>query len=391
MVNMRKIVYIIIALALLVTLPFGFGIGQASATDLKTTYELLKNDYPDYIRQLRDGGIGDEEIESFLNTLDIELDKRGTLTESNFNSVLKNALLVVMFSGKHDNVVTVLLKMFSNDIDSFQKTGQIPANLVPLKNAVKERMLGSGSGSGSDNEETGNKNNLGGNESGSSTLNDSQVDPVQSDDDEQPVADEDAISPPVQDGTGNYTNNFTDMVDHWAFEDVNRMFKLGLVTGETETKFAPNRSITRAEFTALLVRALKLNVSDSSSNRFSDVDSGSWYAWVVDAATDAGLVGGYGNGIFAPNDSITREQMAVMITRAMMHNGKTLNLTQAEVTTELAKFKDRDLLSDWACNNVAAALKQGIVGGRNDDTFAPKANATRAEAAVMVMRMCNSL
>jgi len=180
---------------------------------------------------------------------------------------------------------------------------------------------------------------------------------------------------------------FVDLAGHWARADIETMFGLGLVKGVSATEFAPDRTITRAEFAALLARAVGIETGGVTTNRFTDVVPGKWYFEVVNAAAAAGLVSGYGEGRFGPGDPITREQMAAMVTRALAHKGQGVTLTVAEVDVKLAQFKDRDRIADWARESVAAAVAAGIVAGYPDGTFAPQANATRAEGAVMILRM----
>ncbi|MBE0466980.1 MAG: S-layer homology domain-containing protein, partial [Candidatus Desulforudis sp.] len=184
---------------------------------------------------------------------------------------------------------------------------------------------------------------------------------------------------------------FTDIVGHWAQQDIETMVELGLVAGISDTEFAPNRTITRAEFAALLVRAVGIDAGDVTTSRFADVKAGAWYHNVVNAAADAGLVSGYSATTFGPNDQITREQMASMVTRALAYKGKGVTLTDAEVEAKLAGFSDRNEIADWAQRSVAEAVESGIVAGRTLDTFAPKADATRAEGAVMILRMYNQI
>ncbi|WP_434006915.1 S-layer homology domain-containing protein [Paenibacillus konkukensis] len=149
----------------------------------------------------------------------------------------------------------------------------------------------------------------------------------------------------------------------------------------TDSSFAPQRDITRAEFAALLVRALGL--TETASAKFSDVQPGDWFAGAVGAASQAGLVDGFENGSFQPEASITREQMAVMIARAMNAAGKRADGSLAS----LSRFADAQSIGSWAREAVAQAVNAGIINGVTADDFAPSAEASRAEAAVMLKRM----
>ncbi|MDY4976758.1 MAG: S-layer homology domain-containing protein, partial [Clostridia bacterium] len=122
-------------------------------------------------------------------------------------------------------------------------------------------------------------------------------------------------NPPVQVLTG----RFQDIAGHWAENDINEMANQGIVSGVTDTTFEPDREITRAEFAALIARALKISYENEESV-FRDVAAPSWYAKEVNAAAAAGLISGY-DGFFRPEDSITREEMAVIIVKAYQLRG----------------------------------------------------------------------
>lgn len=175
--------------------------------------------------------------------------------------------------------------------------------------------------------------------------------------------------------------SFADMTGHWAKGDVELLASKLVVNGTSDGAFAPQAPITRAEFAALLVRSLGLNGSDTAA--FRDVNASDWFASSVGAATKIGLADGFEDGTFRPNDTITREQMASLIHRAIKLTGKTVS-TDAN---KLAAFEDSSTISAWAKDAVAAAVNAGAVNGATDTTFVPKGQATRAEAAVMLKRL----
>lgn len=183
---------------------------------------------------------------------------------------------------------------------------------------------------------------------------------------------------------------FKDLDGHWARADVEEMAGLGLVKGVSTTEFAPNRTITRAEFATLLVRAIGLPNLGTSDAVFSDVQVNKWYYESVVLAAKAQLVSGYGER-FGPDDPVTREQMAVMITRALSYKQKSIDLAEDEATKILQAFQDRGHISPWASESVARAVKEKIVCGRSTAIFAPRDPATRAEASVMILRMYKKL
>ncbi|RJX39193.1 hypothetical protein D3P09_17030 [Paenibacillus pinisoli] len=179
---------------------------------------------------------------------------------------------------------------------------------------------------------------------------------------------------------------FVDLNGYWAKEDVEHLASKLLVNGVAADRFGPVGTITRAEFTALLVRGLGLSVKESEGGaRFADVPASAWYASAVEAAVASGLVSGIGVDRFAPNDPITREQMAVLIGRALTFTGHGSG-GDGQDGGRLAAFTDRDSISSWAKAAVIRALEVGIMNGIEDGRFAPTEYATRAQAAVMLKR-----
>jgi hypothetical protein len=180
---------------------------------------------------------------------------------------------------------------------------------------------------------------------------------------------------------------FTDIGGHWAEHDINLMAAKGIAGGYPDGTFRPNANVTRAQFAALLIRTLGITEQAAKGGRFTDVTAQAWYAGAVETAAAAGLVGGYPDGGFAPNANITRQELAAMVTRGLAYQGKDVKLDAAEVEAILARFGDQARISPWARTVAAVAADQDIVRGRADNTFAPRENATRAEAIVMLKRM----
>ncbi len=177
---------------------------------------------------------------------------------------------------------------------------------------------------------------------------------------------------------------FKDVTNHWAKADIELLASKLVISGVTDTSFAPEGDITRAEFAALLVRSLGLAL-DADAAAFSDVKSSEWYAGAIGAAVNAKLVDGYTDNTFKPNATITREQMAIMISRATIAAGKAIDVT-GKHDEVLAKFQDKASISSWAQLAVAQSVEAEIMTGMTANTFNPSANATRAQAAVMLNR-----
>jgi len=184
-----------------------------------------------------------------------------------------------------------------------------------------------------------------------------------------------------------YAKSFGDMTQHWAKREVEALASRLVVQGVDAQRFAPDRPVLRAEFVALLVRALAVQAdSDQKVVPFSDIKPGTWYEEVVAVAAKTGLVNGYEDRTFRPNDPITREQMATLITRAL----DWLSVEEKPALQQndgLGRYTDRDTISQWASDAVARMTENGIMHGKGKSQFAPKAQATRAEAAVAIMRL----
>lgn len=132
---------------------------------------------------------------------------------------------------------------------------------------------------------------------------------------------------------------FTDVANHWAKNAVNDMGSRLVVNGVSDGLFAPDENTTRAEFAAIIVRALGLKPG-VGENKFSDVSSNSWYCDYVKIAIKYGIISGYDNVTFGPNDKITREQAMTMVARAMKHTSIKTDYSEIEISTLLSQFID---------------------------------------------------
>ncbi len=184
-----------------------------------------------------------------------------------------------------------------------------------------------------------------------------------------------------------FTSRFTDITSHWAKADIEVMAAKGIVGGMTATTFAPEALVTRAQFATYLVRALGLSMDPTKPLPFTDVPAGHLHYKDIAAAYQAGIVAGTSATTFGPETNITREQIAAMIVRALAKAGKQDDFDSTKTAELLAKFSDASQIESYFRAETAKAGYLGIVAGRTATTFAPKANATRAEAIVMVARM----
>lgn len=174
----------------------------------------------------------------------------------------------------------------------------------------------------------------------------------------------------------NNTNNFTDTSGHWAKTAIDYVVSKGYFAGLSKTEFGPNKSITRGQFVSVLGRMLNVNVNDYKDQNFKDVKSGMYYSPYIAWANKVGIVSGVGQGNFAPDKELTREEMAVMMTKFLKLSGKNLN---AKGKTNA--FKDDAKIQGWAKDSVKEMARLGLVSGMGDDNFAPKSPFTRAQVA----------
>jgi len=199
-----------------------------------------------------------------------------------------------------------------------------------------------------------------------------------------------APSPPEQPPVLTPISSFNDIQGHWAESEIMAMTELGIAGGVTQDGFGPNGLVTRAQFAAFLIRSLRIAEVNPAAGRFSDVSRTAWYYGAVEAALAAQLVGGYPDGSFRPNQPITRDEIAVMVVRALNLQAVTpVSFTSPEVVLA-SRFKDWQTIAVWARGAVAQAVEANIVRGREGNLFAPQENASRAEAVVMLKRMLNS-
>ena len=177
----------------------------------------------------------------------------------------------------------------------------------------------------------------------------------------------------------NYKPDFQDLDSvEWARTAINGLAMRGMINGRDQYTFDPNANITRAEYCQILMGAINaLNAKGEST--FADVPSTAWYYNAVSVASQLGIVSGYGDGNFGPNDLITRQDMALMTYKTAKIMNKSLEPVNAEIT-----FEDSHEISDYAFEAVMTLQKAGIINGMTETTFEPHSNATRAQSAKVI-------
>lgn len=183
------------------------------------------------------------------------------------------------------------------------------------------------------------------------------------------------------------SKTFADITKHWAKDEIEVLASREIVKGQGTDTFAPNGQLTRAQFAILISRALNLP-KGQFQGKFSDLTAdGTWAVFEVEAAARAGIITGRPDGTFGPNEKINREQMASMIVRAIEYKDKAV---LADVKPVEA-FGDEAKITEYAKDYVQKAAGLGILLGRPDNTFGPKENTTRAQAAVVLYRLLGVL
>ena len=180
-------------------------------------------------------------------------------------------------------------------------------------------------------------------------------------------------------------NPFTDVkTTDWFYDGVQYVYAHGMMNGTGNGRFSPKSTTTRGMIVTILHRLEGTPAAAGTS--FSDVSAGKWYADAVGWASSAGIVNGYGNGKFGPEDTITREQMAAILYRYADYKGYDVS-----AAADLSRFTDSAQISSYARASMGWANASELINGTSGTALSPKGSATRAQAAVILMRFCNHI
>ena len=166
----------------------------------------------------------------------------------------------------------------------------------------------------------------------------------------------------------------------WFYNDVRYVYEKGIMDGTGADRFSPNAPLTRAMIVTILYR-MAGSPSVSGSSDFTDVAAGKWFAKAVAWAAANGIVNGYGDSLFGPNDPVTREQLAAILYRYAVYGG----MTAVTLEENLGSFADTAQLSAYAIQAMNWAVGQGLINGSGSN-LVPKAQATRAQVAAIIHR-----
>lgn len=179
---------------------------------------------------------------------------------------------------------------------------------------------------------------------------------------------------------------FSDLGAHdWAKADILYLYEKGIVSGVSNNSFKPESNVKREEFVKMLVEALEIPISGNNSG-FFDSANGAWYEKYLSAAKESGIVNGRADGSFGVGNTITRQDMAVMMHRALSVMNKLPN-----AQNKAQNFSDSNDISSYATDAVKLMQECGLINGMGDNTFAPHKEATRAQAAVIIRRILSAI
>ncbi|MCF7757665.1 tail fiber protein [Paenibacillus xylanexedens] len=173
---------------------------------------------------------------------------------------------------------------------------------------------------------------------------------------------------------------FSDVEGHWAEDFIQEAVREGIVSGFSDGSFKPNASITRAEFTVMLVNTLNTEYTEEAISFTDQAKIGAWAQSAVARAVQAGFIQGDNEGAFRPNDAVTRAEMAVLVAGALQLKA---------ITGASSTFADDAQIPLWAKAAVADMQKAGMLHGKGLNTFAPSDKTTRAEAVKLLLNAKN--
>lgn len=174
----------------------------------------------------------------------------------------------------------------------------------------------------------------------------------------------------------------TDITDHWAESSIQALYEKGIVSGYGNGLFGPNDVLTRAQVMKMALGAFAEIDGTTGVSNFTDVNSSDWFNPYVATGTAIGIVNGYEDGSFKPNKTVTRAEALKIILEAA-------GFTDLSDTS--GNFTDVDGVRDWFAKYSAFAKKAGIVSGYGDGTFRGNAGITRAEVCVIIQKVIDYL
>lgn len=181
-----------------------------------------------------------------------------------------------------------------------------------------------------------------------------------------------------------YAFAYSDTLNHWAVQEIDLLSAKGIIGGYHDGSFRPNRSITRAEFSKIIISSLNLDEEAYSlynvPSAFKDIPSAYWAKGYIELAYELGIINGYEDGTFRPERPIRRDELTAIIVR-------TLKVSKSFETPPNLGFADESEIPGWARDAVAKALSLNLINGYPDGTFRPAELTTRGQAVTFIVRM----
>lgn len=289
--------------------------------------------------------------------------------------------------------ITVTIRTVSND-----KTDSI--NITIIDTTDSSTGGGSTGGGSTGGGSTGGGSTGGGSTGGSSTGNqvtdsNSTGSKLTEDLINEELVTEDKINPTINKdkedillstGAINSHHELSDIEEHWAGNQINKLQNYNIITGFPDNEFKPNLSIKRGDLFVMIERVLKLTVgidTDVEIKYFKDLSNDKYYYNSANNLISMGIISGFSDNTVRPEQEVTREEIAV-ITKNVLDK---IEITYP--TNEKKEFKDSEEISKWAVNSIEINTRLGILSGYPDNTFKPKSKVTRAETAVIIERLLN--
>jgi 2',3'-cyclic-nucleotide 2'-phosphodiesterase / 3'-nucleotidase / 5'-nucleotidase len=178
------------------------------------------------------------------------------------------------------------------------------------------------------------------------------------------------------------TVNLKDISKIWNNDEIESLAAKGIINGFADGSFKPNDTTTRLQLAVILTRSLGLTSTKAYDGRFKDVAANVWYSDEIMAAVEAGIINGKSKDQFDPNAPVNREQAAAMIKRALDY--VTYEATGLDSSKTVSAFKDKGKISSFAEKDIEFLLQADIISGKKDGNFDPKGSTTRAQIVKMV-------
>lgn len=396
--KLTALITVIAMLASMTTVAFA-----ALDYSVEDAYEECAAMYPDFVAKVKAQGVTDRQIITFLETvqeyllnLDVEI------TEDNFETYLIEAVNAAITLVKNIKVRDALINAFPEAVVD-GADGVIHEDFVPLVETIKSIVFSKGILDDETDVTEENTEPTEATEPSTEAPTEAATEAptnkpsgggtdggTASDDD---AGEEAATEAPTENNTEKETVSFSDIDQAlWAKDAINRLASVGVINGYGDGTFKPNNPITRAEFSKIIVLASgRYDEKETYTSDFKDVLPKDWHYSYVSAAYKFQFVGGRGAGIFDPNSNITRADLCLIVYRYI----KSINpnfKAKADANGNIATFKDAANVPSWTTEAVSALYSNGIAPLRDaaNNKFEPTAYATRAECAYIVHNAINA-